>query len=80
MARSASDQRHRRPSREPRTSVGGMRHARFVTHVDDFEPRTRRRCQDFIQMVADECEDPPDTERLQRTDEQFRAARHRGLW
>lgn len=57
VARSAGDQRQCRPAVDARPGVGRVRHAGFVPHIDDAQPRARGGGEDFVEVIAHQRED-----------------------
>ena len=48
---------------DPRPRVGGVRHARFVAHIDDPQTAARGGGEHFVEVIANQREDGIDPQR-----------------
>jgi hypothetical protein len=76
VARAAGNERNRRPPVKPRPGIGRVSYTRFVPYIDDVNSLAGSDGQHFIQMLADERKDVPDTELCDGPDEQLGARWH----
>ena len=65
VSRTAGNERNRRLAMNPRPCVSGMRHSRFVAHVNDPEPGACRLRQDVVEVIAYQGENLRDSKLLE---------------